>query len=67
MVLIGKSKTPRGSSKQLWEQLRIKNFYNSSAWMDNTIFMQLLNDFDFTLTEVTVLLFDIFCGHAISD
>jgi DDE superfamily endonuclease len=67
MVFIGKSKTPRGSSKQLWEQLRIKTFYNRSAWMNNIIFMQLLNHFDSTLNEVTVLLLDIFCGHAISD
>jgi hypothetical protein len=60
MVSVDKSKTPRGSSKELWDQLGIYYFHNISARKDNTIFMQLLNDFDSTLTKVTVLLRDKF-------
>ena len=63
MVLIGKSKNPRGTNQAYWESKGIKYYHNSKAWMNSEIFKNVLQDFDSKLTRPTVLLLDNFLGH----
>jgi DDE superfamily endonuclease len=59
-VVIGKSKTPNGTSPQFWSENRIKYFSNATGWMNCKIFRSLVKDFDSTLPSRTIILVDNF-------
>jgi len=67
VILIGKSKTPRGTSKQFWDSHGVRYFANSKAWMTGEIFNTLLEEFEQRLTSPTILLIDNFAGHHVSE
>jgi hypothetical protein len=65
LVVIGKSKVPRGTSEEFWKENGIQYFYNSKAWMNSTIWNKLLKEFDDSLDAPSILIVDNFSGHDI--
>ena len=64
IIMVGTSKTPRGTSSEFFNSHDIKYFSNKNAWMTKEIFEKFLKDFDSRMKEPTILLLDNFSGHS---
>jgi hypothetical protein len=51
LVVIGKSKTPRGCDAQFWNNQGVDYHANKKAWMNGDIFTKLLKKFDERMTR----------------
>jgi len=67
LVVIGKSKTPRGCDAQFWNNQGVDYHANKKAWMNGDIFEKLLKKFDERMKQPTILLLDNFSGHSIEE
>ena len=67
IYMIGKSKSPRGTSPELFQQHGIQYFSNKSAWMTSEIFTVIVKDLDKKLNSPAVLILDNFSGHNIDE
>lgn len=67
IYMVGKSKTPRGTTQGFFENFDIKYFYNKTAWMTSEIFNSILVDMDKTLDSPAILIIDNFSGHSIDE
>ncbi len=67
VVLIGKSKTPRGCNEEYWRNHGFDYYFNSKAWMTGQIFKTLLRKFVERVREPTILLIDNFRGHNVEE
>lgn len=65
LIIIGKSKTPRGTSKAFFDEHDIDYKYNETAWMTEELFQKFLFDWDKELDHHVLLLLDNFAGHDI--
>lgn len=67
LIIIGKSKCPRGTSKAFFKENDITYFSNESAWMTEDLFNKFLAEWDKELNHHIVLLLDNFKGHDIEN
>ena len=67
LVMVGKSKTPRGTSSSFWDEKGIEYHHNESAWMTRELFSTLLKKFDDRIERPVILLIDNFRGHEFSE
>jgi hypothetical protein len=63
LVVIRKSKSPKGTSPEFRENHGIKYFYNKKAWMNFSIFLDILKSFESKINEPTILILDNFSSH----
>jgi hypothetical protein len=63
LILIGKSKTPKGTSKQMFGTNNITYYNQDKAWMDLALFEKWLIKLNRSLKEPIIILLDNFSGH----